>query len=354
MKAKNVQGIICLVMFFLFANQAWAVEWIFYTSSSLGKMYYDKSSIKKVNENIIRVWTENILNEDGKKETFSFLKSMDKASENPNLIRYVLRLSEIDCIKEEIKDFSTIIYDEKSNVLYSSPKGKLGKWNNILSNSVAEKLKNVVCEEHVAPKVEEPVAPKEVVVPKVEKPVSPKVVVAPKVEEPVAPKEVVVAPKIEKPVASKEAIVTPKVEEHVTPKEVVVAAPAVTDKNIAQVNSKQNETKYIPEKAVRNLVTKWLNSWKSGDKETYHSCYASDFKSKGMNLDAWVSHKANVYQKSKNINIRIDKLQISADENFATAVFTQYYRSSIFKYSGKKKLELRKINDKWKIYREIM
>ena len=28
--------------------------------------------------------------------------------------------------------------------------------------------------------------------------------------------------------------------------------------------------------------------------------------------------------------------------------------SSIFKYSGKKKLELRKINDEWKIYREIM
>ena len=88
--------------------------------------------------------------------------------------------------------------------------------------------------------------------------------------------------------------------------------------------------------------------------ETYRSCYASDFKSKGMNLDAWVSHKTNVYQKSKNINISIDKLQISAEENNATAVFTQYYSSSIFKDSGKKKLELRKINDEWKIYREIM
>jgi hypothetical protein len=61
-----------------------------------------------------------------------------------------------------------------------------------------------------------------------------------------------------------------------------------------------------------------------------------------------------VRQKSKNINISIDDLQISANENFATAVFTQYYSSSIFKDSGKKKMDLRKINSEWKIYREVI
>ena len=73
-----------------------------------------------------------------------------------------------------------------------------------------------------------------------------------------------------------------------------------------------------------------------------------------MNLDAWVSHKADVRQNSKNINIRIDNMQISADANIATAVFTQYYRSSIINSKSKKKLELRKINNEWKIYREII
>jgi ketosteroid isomerase-like protein len=181
-------------------------------------------------------------------------------------------------------------------------------------------------------------------------------VVAPKVEEPVTLKEaVVVAPKVEEPVSPKVAVVVaPKVEEPVALKEAVVAAPAVTDKNLAQVNNKQFEKEAIPKEAVRNLVNKWLTSWKSGDMKTYRSCYTSDFQSKGMNLDAWVSHKTNVHQKSKKINISIDKLQISADENIATAVFTQHYSSAILKYSGKKKLELRKINDEWKIYREIM
>jgi hypothetical protein len=47
-------------------------------------------------------------------------------------------------------------------------------------------------------------------------------------------------------------------------------------------------------------------------------------------------------------------LLISERDNDATAVFTQYYSSSIFKDSGKKTLKLRKINDEWKIYKEIM
>jgi len=134
----------------------------------------------------------------------------------------------------------------------------------------------------------------------------------------------------------------------------VANAPVVTTENLAPVDIKQNETKSIPEEAVRNLVTKWLTSWKSGDMKTYRSCYASNFQSKGMNLDAWISYKNNVRQRSKNINISIDDLQISVDENSAMAVFTQSYSSSMLKDKGKKTLELKKINDEWKIYSEIM
>ena len=130
--------------------------------------------------------------------------------------------------------------------------------------------------------------------------------------------------------------------------------PAVTTKTLAQVNSKQNETKSTSKEAVRNLVNKWVASWQSGDMKTYRSCYAPNFRSKEMNLNAWVSHKADVRQNSKNIHIRIDNLQISADANIATAVFTQNYSSSILKNKGKKKLELRKINDEWKISKELM
>ena len=88
--------------------------------------------------------------------------------------------------------------------------------------------------------------------------------------------------------------------------------------------------------------------------ETYRSFYTSDFQSKGMNLNNWVSYKSAVRKKSKDVKISIDDFKISTDENTAKAVFTQSYSSSILKDKGKKTLELRKISDGWKIYKEIM
>lgn len=110
----------------------------------------------------------------------------------------------------------------------------------------------------------------------------------------------------------------------------------------------------IYKEEIRNMINKWLASWQSGDMKNYRNCYDETyFESKGMNLDAWVAHKENVNKKNKNINISIDNLQISADENIATAIFTQHYVSSALKDSGEKTLELRKVNNEWKIYREV-
>jgi hypothetical protein len=171
MKTKNVQSIICLVIFFLFANQAWAADWIYYDTADFGDSYYDKNSIKKIKESIISVWTKNILSEEAKTKYFSILKEIHKAPDNPSMLCYYTKLLEIDCVNEKIKDTSVTIYDEKGDVIYSSPKGESGNWNDIIPISVGERLKNIVCKEPttpeeavVAPKVEEPVAPKEAVV----------------------------------------------------------------------------------------------------------------------------------------------------------------------------------------------
>ncbi len=296
-----------------------AANWLSIGMTKTGDIYYDKNSIKKVKNNIIRVETKKLLNEDRKTESFSSLKDIDKAAKNPGSIIYMSVLNEIDCVNKKVKPvYSNTKYNNWGNYAPNSvtkyndwdnitPNSviKYDQWYDIPPNSVAEKLKNIVCGEPTAPKA---------------------VVTAPKVEEPTAPKEVVVT----------------------------TATPAVTDKNTAQVNSKQSEKKSVPEKDVEKLVNKWLTSWKSGDMNTYRSCYASDFQSKGRDLNAYVSDKANAYKKSKNMKISIDHLHISADGNIATASFTQHYSSSRFKYSGKKKLELRKINNEWKIYKEMM
>lgn len=188
----------------------------------------------------------------------------------------------------------------------------------------------------------------------IERPVaSKKVVLAPKYEEPLAPRyEKTAATNDEQSVTANEEPVVPQYEEPVISEEVV--APAVTDKNIASANSEQIGTKDIPKKDVEKLVNKWLVSWKSGDMKTYRSCYASDFQSKGKNLNDWISYKTNVQKKSNNIDININDLQISLDGNTALAVFVQNYSSSILKDSGTKTLELKNINGEWNIYKEVM
>jgi len=108
------------------------------------------------------------------------------------------------------------------------------------------------------------------------------------------------------------------------------------------------------QKDINNLVTKWRSSWESGNMKTYRSCYASDFQSREMDLDAWILHKSNVRQKNKNIRVGISNLQISVNGNTARASFVQQYSSSAFNTKGKKTLELKKVGERWKIHREIM
>ena len=301
MKTKNVQDIICLVIFSLFANQAWAADWIYFDTSAVGDVYFDKNSIKKEDKNIIFVWNKNILSEKAKTKYYSILKGMHKAPQNPSILSYYKKLMQIDCVNRKIKNIAVIFYNEKDKVVFSSPKGEMGEWNDILPDTVGEKLINIVpCE---------PVAP-------------------------------VAGAKVKEPAASNKSGTD-------------TTTPVVAD-NLAQVNNKQSETKPASEEAVRILINKWLNSWKSGDMKTYRSFYTSDFHSEVTYVNSKVSYKTNVRGKNKKINISIDKLKISADENIATAVFTQHYSSALLRYSGKKKLELRKINDEWKISREIM
>lgn len=148
MKTKNVPGIICLVIFSLFSNHAWATDWILYSSPSNGNMYYDKSSIKKVNKNISRVWTKKVLNEDGQKEYFSIFKSEKYAPDIPEKMSHIIYLQEFDCVNEKNKIPSMVVYDKKNNAVYSDSKdddARYDEWKDIIPDSVTEKLRNIVC-----------------------------------------------------------------------------------------------------------------------------------------------------------------------------------------------------------------
>ncbi|MDD4357275.1 MAG: DUF1566 domain-containing protein [Smithellaceae bacterium] len=151
MQTKNVQGIICLVIFFMLAGQAWAEEWVYYGSNDFGDMYYDKSRIAEVNKRVASVWTKNKLNPDGKTKYFSILKGIGKGPDSPSALEYYTEMLEIDHANKKIKNISVTFYNEKGNVIYSSPKSLTGEWSEIHAGSVGEKLLDRVISESVAP-----------------------------------------------------------------------------------------------------------------------------------------------------------------------------------------------------------
>jgi tetratricopeptide (TPR) repeat protein len=139
----------------------------------------------------------------------------------------------------------------------------------------------------------------------------------------------------------------------------IAAAPADMSQPVAAAATEPaptdvTQTKSTPQDDVLIAVNKWLNSWRAGNMEAYRSCYDESFESKNMKLDEWITYKANVRDKSKNIKIGIENIKISVDGDTAKAVFTQKYSSSILKDKGQKTLELKKSGNDWKIYKEFM
>jgi DedD protein len=290
MKIKNVQRVIFLVFFFLFFNQAWAANWIYIDKAAVGDVYYGKNSIKKVDKSIILVWNKVILSKEAKTKYFSILKGINKEPQNPSMLSYYKKLIEIDCVNRKIKDNVITFYDEKGKVVYASPKSESGEWNDILPDTVGEKLIKIVsCEavppkEAAAPKVEEAIPSKEAAAPKVEEAVPPKEAAAPKVEEAVPPKEAA-APKVEEAVPPKEAA-APKVEEAVPPKE--AAAPKVEEAvpskeagvthsplfaaysgHVASFKSEDNAVKFVNKMKAKGLIAFYQKEDVSGQGAFY-------------------------------------------------------------------------------------
>ncbi len=103
---------------------------------------------------------------------------------------------------------------------------------------------------------------------------------------------------------------------------------------------------------IARIVEQWRSSWEKGDMTSYRSCYAKDFTSRSMNLDAWIAYKADLLKRYRKIRIRLEGLTVEVRRDSASAVFVQKYSAPGIKTSGKKKLHLKREDGKWKISRE--
>jgi len=144
MKVKIIYLMFFSLGFLLAANPSWTAEWGFRGLLPRGAGYYDKSSIRTIDDPIRQVWTVTLYNEKGKADAWAFLKKQDKAAGNPNVLNQESTLLEFDCAKDKYRIASINIYDEKDVLLFSSSIIRTN-WQDILPGSINEKLKNEVC-----------------------------------------------------------------------------------------------------------------------------------------------------------------------------------------------------------------
>jgi len=103
---------------------------------------------------------------------------------------------------------------------------------------------------------------------------------------------------------------------------------------------------------LAELVSEWVDAWRSKDIERYRSFYAPDFQGGGWDLDAWIRNKERLNRLYDSIQISIEGLDIKLEGDKSTLTFLQRYNSTGYQAVGMKHLEMKRIGDKWKIYRE--
>lgn len=290
---QTIGKILCAVLVLLGAEQTRAADWTYYASTPTRDAYYDRDWLEKVGKEIVRIQAKAVFRDEGKQEAFIYLQGIGKQPADPGQLDHVIGVHEIDCSRGKIRDLAMQIRARDGQVLYASTSERNGPWYDILAQSVGEMLKDLVCRQAFAP------------------------------AEAVADEPEVVEPPADTPLPA-------------------ASAPA------------KDEKAFAPEEAVHLVVARWVGGWQSGDLAAYRACYAADFTSKGMDLAAWVAHKTDLARRSKNIRIRIDRLQITVDGDRAEARFIQDYSSSLLKDTGEKRLVFKRIDGAWKITQELM
>jgi murein L,D-transpeptidase YafK len=117
-------------------------------------------------------------------------------------------------------------------------------------------------------------------------------------------------------------------------------------------NRRGQEKPPVKDQVIADAINGWVKAWSSRDAGLYGSYYAKDFRSQGMNRDAWLQHKEQIFRKYDYINVSIEKLSIKPGSRASHAKFIQIYKSSGLNNAGLKELVLKLEEGKWKIFRE--
>lgn len=103
--------------------------------------------------------------------------------------------------------------------------------------------------------------------------------------------------------------------------------------------------------AVIAAVNAWVRAWERRDMKNYFGAYRSDFSPPGQPRRAWEEERRSRIV-GRDIDVRIEGLEVSVDGRTATARFQQFYRAGSLRFNTRKTLILNKQGSRWLISQE--
>jgi tetratricopeptide (TPR) repeat protein len=140
----------------------------------------------------------------------------------------------------------------------------------------------------------------------------------------------------------------------VKPPAAVAAAPDAATKPAPKPAPAKSLGKEQDADKVLAFVTAWAKAWSENDIPAYLGAYAPDFRTpKGESRAAWEAERKARIAKPRKIQVAIEAPKVKFEENNrATVIFRQNYRSDTLKSSNTKTLVMTKAGDKWLIHQE--
>jgi|GEM_PF-2647641 tetratricopeptide (TPR) repeat protein len=130
-------------------------------------------------------------------------------------------------------------------------------------------------------------------------------------------------------------------------KKILEELPLAQEKKQSQ--KERSSYQHIETKEILNFLHKWKSLWERKDSR-YFTLYS---KNGCMDFERFVRYKKRIWEKSKNIRIKLEDIHIRRNPDDTVCVtFRQLYSSSIMKSKARKALCLRKKRGKIEIYCE--
>lgn len=133
-------------------------------------------------------------------------------------------------------------------------------------------------------------------------------------------------------------------------KNIVLAQDAKKTQSFNEVKNKEED---INEK-IFVMIDNWKNAWTSQNFDQYIGHYSDNFKNnKGMDIEKWKQFRKPRIVNKPSINIKLNNIEISKNNNLFSVSFIQIYQSRNIDSTTNKTLLIELVDNQLKIVNEI-